>query len=418
MNSALSLFFTDSCFKVHAEECFYTAHILRILLDQNYNTFFQPVSARLRYRTPAQDTQYSIYTLPLRNIKMSNVNKQQQQPQNRRSASVEIVEVRGRDQTTTSQQPAQQGTHRRALSSNAETRPENWEAAKRTFVSGRGSQLPPRQTVSMYNLTVGQSDLTELYSAQYPPLDYGNSFASSTAQLLPEQVRRGMERGRPSLIPDGVPTRSDMRQPAQFRPPRPPIGPAPAVQGPSTQAASNASSTAAAPHPNARQVGQGLITCPAVQQAPVVAGPSTQATSTANTPAPALSAANTQPQPGPSTASTTVTASATQKELDTISRLHALNINDPRLYTAGTSQIPMHVAALVDQIKNLKSNHFGYPQRTGLKESMSGHFKQSGGVLKADSVLWQWYGDTRLFSRREWYYLVTEGRGNQAPWTT
>lgn len=164
---------------------------------------------------------------------MSN-NTNQQPPQHRRSASVEIVEVRARDQDASSQQPTRQASHRRAVSSNAETRPPNRDATMRTFDANRRQGMPQRQTVSMYNLTVGRSDLTELYSAQYPGLDYSNSFTSASAPLLSEQVRHGMERRQPTIIPDGVARRPNGRYDARFLPPQPRVQPAPVAQGPST----------------------------------------------------------------------------------------------------------------------------------------------------------------------------------------
>lgn len=102
-----------------------------------------------------------------------------------------------------------------------------------------------------------------------------------------------------------------------------------------------------------------------------------------------------------------------ESEHDKIVRYHNIDIDSGAVYQDRTAAIPQNVQALANQINATKKNGQGFPVRVDLKKL--GEFTSAKGTLRYNSALWAWYGDTRLFDRRMWYYLVTEGRGTQVP---
>lgn len=97
-----------------------------------------------------------------------------------------------------------------------------------------------------------------------------------------------------------------------------------------------------------------------------------------------------------------------------ILRIHNIDIDDRSHYADGNASIPQDVQDDVDHIREFRTNSRGYPIRASLKD-MHKHFLKCRGKLRMESDLWAWYGDTRLFTRQEWYYFATDGVGQQVP---
>lgn len=106
-----------------------------------------------------------------------------------------------------------------------------------------------------------------------------------------------------------------------------------------------------------------------------------------------------------------------ETHFESLQRLHGIDINDVTRYRDGNNQTLQYLGDLVAEIQAIRKNNRGFPFRRFLID-IGEHFMQKGGKLKATSFLWLWYSDTRVFTRREWYYLATDGLGDQVPWTT
>ena len=81
-------------------------------------------------------------------------------------------------------------------------------------------------------------------------------------------------------------------------------------------------------------------------------------------------------------------------------------LRDP--YPTATQPIPGVVWKLVKHIKNLPTNNrTGFPMRNELKQGpFRDHFHPSSGLLKRDSPLYRYAGNTTMFSRPVWEYLL------------
>ncbi|EME40330.1 hypothetical protein DOTSEDRAFT_56548 [Dothistroma septosporum NZE10] len=69
----------------------------------------------------------------------------------------------------------------------------------------------------------------------------------------------------------------------------------------------------------------------------------------------------------------------------------------------GTRRIPKEIREIVAAVGKVRNGKDGFPLRTGLRNTMG--FTGRDGVIGAKSVLSQWYGDTRLFTEKEWRYF-------------
>ena len=80
----------------------------------------------------------------------------------------------------------------------------------------------------------------------------------------------------------------------------------------------------------------------------------------------------------------------------------------------GTALIPEEIQDLCKRIKACKLNKSGLPLHTELRSALSEQFSSRAGVLKSKSPLLRWFGDTRLFSEREWVWISgKDGKGDK-----
>lgn len=77
-------------------------------------------------------------------------------------------------------------------------------------------------------------------------------------------------------------------------------------------------------------------------------------------------------------------------------------------YPTDTQPIPEVVWKLVAEIKKLPTNSLtGFPMRNELnQERFRGHFNLSNGILRHDSPLYKYAGNTTMFSQRVWQHLM------------
>lgn len=81
----------------------------------------------------------------------------------------------------------------------------------------------------------------------------------------------------------------------------------------------------------------------------------------------------------------------------------------------GTQIIPQDIRDIVDIIRSVKLNEFGFPVRGPMSRAAAEHFRKGTGVLKNSSRLYKAFsGDTRLFTEREWKYTRSTGKGEDA----
>ena len=293
-----------------------------------------------------------------------------QESQRDRSPSAEINDPEIHDDAAAPQQQQEPIQHTTLLAPDFPGPQVNRAAVNQFLHANRGREHPPLGHAQMNMLVVGQQDLTQLYGAQYPALDYPYSFAAGSMPLLPPADRDRIGGLHPAL-------RTQPRAPTVVTHPRPQQAPATAAMG-----------------PGPAQQGYGWGT---LRTAPT--NPTTPSTSQS---------------PASNSATTPAARPPGETQRDGIQRLHSLDIDDRSIYIAGSGPIPQEVQDLVDRIKGFKKNPSGYPMRIELK-TIEDHFMRSHGKLRTTSWLWQWYGDGRLFTREEWYYLVTEGVGKQVP---
>ncbi|KAK5114346.1 hypothetical protein LTR62_002598 [Meristemomyces frigidus] len=73
-------------------------------------------------------------------------------------------------------------------------------------------------------------------------------------------------------------------------------------------------------------------------------------------------------------------------------------------------RVPANISSLVAAVKQTKRNAQGLLIRAPLRveDGFREHFDRNTGRLRPDSPLMHWYGDERLFTYREWKYLVAE----------
>lgn len=121
------------------------------------------------------------------------------------------------------------------------------------------------------------------------------------------------------------------------------------------------------------------------------------------TPAPSSTNAST---PAPGTPKPKKVLTGTNKSSPTPFSLRKKpNLNDIE-FKDGTAPIPAEINNLSLRIHacDHHSNHM--PVKQQLKNKLKEHFYMSSAHLKPISPLYKWFGDTRLFSKEEWVYLM------------
>ncbi|KAK4612727.1 uncharacterized protein CLAFUR5_12933 [Fulvia fulva] len=120
----------------------------------------------------------------------------------------------------------------------------------------------------------------------------------------------------------------------------------------------------------------------------------------------------------PYTTSTAPTTAATPTRTPSItSSGRSISPATPRnapvgtVFKNGTRPIPAEIQNIMAAVREIKIGKDGLPQRTGLRNTLG--FTGRDGVLKATSVLWPWYGDTRVFSEQEWKFFASNEEGRR-----
>ena len=80
----------------------------------------------------------------------------------------------------------------------------------------------------------------------------------------------------------------------------------------------------------------------------------------------------------------------------------------PTNFFPRSESVPEEIRKVVLYISGLsKSNRTGMPLRSLLKQQhLRLHFDPTAGILRRDSPLYQFYGDTRLFREAVWKFLA------------
>lgn len=88
---------------------------------------------------------------------------------------------------------------------------------------------------------------------------------------------------------------------------------------------------------------------------------------------------------------------------------------DASMDASDNDEIPEEIKRLCRQIKAVKKNARGLPMRVPLREALPDHFESKSRLLSTKSPVYEYYGDTRLFSEEEWRYLTeAKKRGGNA----
>lgn len=84
--------------------------------------------------------------------------------------------------------------------------------------------------------------------------------------------------------------------------------------------------------------------------------------------------------------------------------------SDTDTESSGDDEISEEILQLVENIRSVKVNKRGLPMRVPLKQALPEHFDGKSRLLSKKSPLYDYLGDTRLFTEEEWIYLTTAAK--------